>query len=178
MSDASLTRKKNSHLFLVGFMRSGKSTVAALLAARTGRPCVELDEEIEKRTGRSIVELFSRDGEDKFRQIEKEALARLEQTPPSIVATGGGAFLDVANRQCMRMLGLTVWLDVPLEDARRRAGDGAGRPLWRDDDPVDFRAFFEHRRATYALADCRVLTSQKPPETLANEIFDRFERFF
>ncbi len=174
----SLIRTKHGHLFLVGFMGSGKSTVAALLAARTGRPHVELDEEIEKRTGRSIVELFSSDGEGRFRQIEEETLAGLEQAPPSIVATGGGAFLGVANRQRMRVLGLTVWLDVLLEDARRRVGDGSGRPMWRDDDPIAFRAFFEHRRATYALADCRVLTSQKPPETLANEIFDRFERFF
>jgi len=172
-----LTRTKDGHLFLVGFMGSGKSTVAALLAARTGRPCVELDEEIEKRTGRSIADLFSRDGEEKFRQIEARALAGLEQAPPSIVATGGGAFLEVANRQRMRALGRTVWLDVPLEDARCRVGGGSGRPMWRDGDPVAFRAFFERRRATYALADRRVPT-RKTPETVADEIFDCFERFF
>jgi len=159
-------------------MGSGKSAVAAPLAAQTGRPYVELDEEIEKRAGRSIVELFSADGENGFRQIEKEALARLAQAPPSIVATGGGVVLDVANRQCMNRLGVTVWLDVPLADARRRAGDGKGRPLWRDDDPIAFRAFFERRRATYALADYRVFTSEKPPKTVVNEIVDRFERFF
>lgn len=159
-------------------MGSGKSTVGALLAARCGRPFVELDREIEKCTGRSIVDLFSKDGEEGFRQVEEEALARLEQTPPSIVATGGGAFLIAANRQRMRALGATVWLDVPLEEARRRVGDESGRPLWRDDDPIAFRALFERRRAAYALADCRILTSQKPPKTVTNEVFDRFERFF
>lgn len=172
-----MTRTRDGHLFLVGFMGSGKSTVAALLAARTGRPCVELDEEIEKRTGRSIADLFSRDGEEKFRQIEARTLAGLAQAPPSIVATGGGAFLEVANRQRMRALGRTVWLDVPLEDARRRVGAGSGRPLWRDDDPVAFRAFFERRRATYALADRRVST-RKTPKMVVDEIFDCFERFF
>ena len=173
-----MTRTKNSHVFLVGFMGSGKSTVAALLAARTGRPHVELDEEIQKRTGRSIVELFSSDGEARFRQIEEKTLAGLEQAPPSIVATGGGVFLEVANRQRMRALGVTVWLDVRLEDARRRVGDGRGRPMWWDDDPVAFRTFFERRRATYALADRRVITYQKTPEMVEKEIFDRFERFF
>ncbi len=169
---------RNSHLFLVGFMGSGKSTVAALLAARTGRPCVELDAEIEARAGRSIADLFSGAGEERFRELEGAALARLEHAQPSIVATGGGTFLAVVCRQRMRELGRTAWLDVSLEQARRRVGDGAGRPLWREDDPVAFRALFDRRRASYALADYRFPTTEKPPETVAIDVFDRFEGIF
>jgi len=97
---------------------------------------------------------------------------------PSIVATGGGTFLAVVCRQRMRELGRTAWLDVSLEQARRRVGDGAGRPLWREDDPVAFRALFDRRRASYALADYRFPTTEKPPETVAIDVFDRFEGIF
>jgi shikimate kinase len=169
---------RDNHLFLVGFMGSGKSTVGALLAARTGRPCVELDAVIEKRARRSVAELFSEAGEEKFRELEGQALASLDQVPPSIVATGGGTFLAVANRQRMRRSGRTAWLDVSLDQARRRIGDGAGRPLWQDDDPVAFRALFDRRRACYALANYRFLTTEKPPETVAIDVFDCFEGIF
>ena len=169
---------RNSHLFLVGFMGSGKSTVAALVAARSGRPCVELDAMIEARAGRSISELFAKDGEKRFRELEAEALASLDQAPPSIVATGGGAFVSAVNRQRMRRSGVTAWLDVSLEQARRRVGREEGRPLWREADPVVFRAFFERRRACYALADYRFSTRKKPPKTVAIEVFDRFEGIF
>ena len=169
---------KNGHLFLVGFMGSGKSTVAALVAARTGRPCVELDAAIEQRAGRSISELFSVDGEERFRELESEELACLDRLAPSIVATGGGTYLSAANRRRMRRSGVTVWLDVPLEETRRRIGDGEGRPLWRQADPVAFRAFFERRRACYALADYRFLTREKTPRTVAIDVFKRFEGIF
>jgi shikimate kinase len=169
---------KDNHLFLVGFMGSGKSTVAALLAGRTGRPWVELDALIEEGAGQSIGELFAESGEEEFRKLEGLALATLNQAPPSIVATGGGTFLAVANRQRMRRSGKTAWLDVSLEQALLRVGDGAGRPLWQDDDPVAFRALFDRRRACYALADYRFSTTEKPPETVAIDVFDCFEGIF
>lgn len=168
----------HGHLFLVGFMAAGKSTVAALLAARTGRPFVELDSVVEERAGRSIADIFAEQGERRFREYEAEALAGLDGAPPSIVATGGGAFLAAANRRLMGRLGRTVWLDVSLRETRLRVGGGEGRPLWQDDDPVCFRAFFERRRACYALADYRFLTTQKPPEIVAIDVFERFEGFF
>lgn len=168
----------NNHLFLIGFMGSGKSTVAALLAKRSGRPCVELDARIEQRAGRSIAELFSSTGEEEFRQLESETLADLEIEPPSIVATGGGAFLAFANRQRMRALGVTVWLDASLEESRHRVGSAADRPLWQDEDPIAFRALFEARRAAYALADCRISTREKPPDTVAIQVLDCFEGNF
>jgi len=169
---------RNGHLFLVGFMGSGKSTVAALLASRTGRPCVETDAAIEERTGRSITDLFSELGEERFRELEAQALSRLDQAQPSIVATGGGVFLAHRNRQRMRGSGVTVWLDVLLEEARRRVGGEGGRPLWQDDDRIAFRALFDRRRACYALADYRIITTKKPPETVAIKVFDRFEGIF
>ena len=159
-------------------MGCGKSTIAALVAARAGWPRVELDAAIEERAGCSIGDLFSSGKEREFRRIEEETLKHLDRAPSSIVATGGGAFRAVVNRRRMRRMGRTAWLDVSLAEARRRVGDGEGRPLWLDDDPVAFRALFDRRRACYALADYRFLTTQKPPKTVAIEVFDCFEGIF
>ena len=177
-SDVALAGIENRHLFLVGFMGCGKSTVAPLVAARAGRPCIELDDVVERRAGGSIVDLFSSGRERDFRRFETESLEGLEGQPGSIVATGGGAFQAVANRQLMRRIGLTVWLDVSLEEARRRLGDGSGRPLWQTEDPVAFRALFERRRACYALAEYRFSTTEKPPKSVAIDVIDCFRGIF
>lgn len=168
----------DAQLFLVGFMGSGKSTVALQLAKRSGRPCVDLDAEIETRSGSSIAELFSAGSEARFRRIESEVLREVAGAGRCIVATGGGTYVAAANRRTMRRSGVTVWLDVPLGEALARTPGGTGRPLWQDRDPIAFRAFFERRRTIYALADLRVPASQKTPETVAIDVFERFERFF
>jgi shikimate kinase len=173
-----LAGNDNRHLFLVGFMGCGKSTVAPLVAARMERPCIELDDVIEGLAGCSIADLFATGREQDFRRLEAESLERLDGKPGSIVATGGGAFLAFANRQQMRRIGETAWLDVSLEEARRRVGDGGGRPLWQKDDRVAFRALFERRRACYALAGYRFLTTKKPPKIVAIDVFDCFDGIF
>ena len=165
------------HLFLVGFMGAGKSTVAALIADRAGHELLDVDARIEERTGRSIVAWLSAETEAEFRACETDVLSELGKTR-KVVAVGGGAFVSARNRALMRRDGVTVWLDAPLAELKERTHEGAGRPLWRDEDPIRFRAFFERRRALYALADIRVDTSQKSPENVSVEVYERFDGFF
>lgn len=172
-----MTDRDHAGLFLVGFMGSGKSTVAALIATRSARRLIDLDARIVSSAGQSIAALLGGEGEEEFRRIERAVLQEI-RTDGAVVATGGGTFLQADNRAWMRRFGVSVWLDVCLGEARGRTAGGSGRPLWRDDDPIGFRALFERRRAVYALADLRVLTSQKTPENVAIEVFERFERFF
>ena len=143
-------------IFLVGFMGSGKTEVGTRLAARLGWDFADTDRWVETRAGRSVERIFAQWGEGRFREWEAEALAVLAPRRRVVIATGGGLFTCHAHRATIRAHGVSVWLDVPLEGVRRRIGESAGRPLWRSDDAVALRAFFDRRRATYALADLRV----------------------
>jgi shikimate kinase len=155
-------------VFLVGFMACGKSTVGSLLAERLSWEAVDTDGLVEQRAGRPVEQIFRDWGEGRFRELEWEVLQSLEGRDRTVVATGGGAFLGVVQRRWMRRQGRTVWLDVPLEECLRRGGPGGSRPLWGSEDPVAFRAFFDKRRAAYALADLRVgwEVGQRPDEVV------------
>jgi shikimate kinase len=165
-------------IFLVGFMGSGKSTVARRLAARLGWESVDTDELVERGAGRTIESIFAEAGEGRFRRLEQEALETLDGRPRAVVATGGGLFLGTAQRSWMKRRGATVWLDAPLELCRARIGSRAGRPLWRTEDPVALRALYERRRAAYALADVRVEGGTASPEEIVGAILLRLTRAF
>lgn len=159
-------------IYLVGFMGSGKSTIGRLLADRLGWDFVDLDEEIEAEQHMTIAEIFDQQGEERFRQIEREALRRrvrgIQCGQPTVVALGGGAFAQEDNYVLLEDNGVTVWLDCPLETARRRAQQDPKRPLARD--PVKFEQLYEARRASYARADFRIEITSDDPEAVVEAI--------
>jgi shikimate kinase len=167
-----LRLKRTPGLYLVGFMGSGKSTVGRLLAARLGWEFVDLDAEIEATAGVTIAHLFDTSGEAEFRRIEHDALRRhvqqVECGEPAVIALGGGAFVQPRNFDLCVNNGISVWLDVPLETARRRVGDNADRPLARD--PQRFADLFAARREAYAKADFRIPIESDDPAQAADAI--------
>ena len=134
-------------------MGAGKSATGRRLAERLGRPFVDLDAEVERRTGRTIPDLFG-EGEAAFRSVEEGiALEVLERADPHVVALGGGAVLSEATRSALARRAFTVVLDVDVETAWHRVQD-AGRPLARDE--LSFRELYEEREPVYAaVADAR-----------------------
>ena len=137
-------------LALVGFMGAGKSTLGRQLAERIGRPFVDVDELVEAEYGGTVSELFAREGEERFREVEEEwALAMLEAPERGVVALGGGAIESERTRERLRELATTVWLDVPVDEAWRRAA-GTARPLAQDE--AEFRARYDRRRPLYEAA--------------------------
>lgn len=159
-----------SNLFLIGFMGAGKSAVGSVLASRLGWDLADTDRMIVDGEGRSIDRIFAESGEGYFRRVEWEALESLAGRTRSVVATGGGLFLGAAQRRWIRRHGRSVWLDAAFDAVLRRVGQGPGRPRWKSGNSVDFRAFFEKRRAAYALADWRVDASPDDPERIAEAI--------
>ena len=118
------------HLLLVGMMGAGKSTVAHLVAARLGRPHVDIDAEVERAVGASVAEIFSSRGEAAFREEESRVLgAVLAGDVPAVISVGGGAVLDPVLRVAMRDGGTVVWLRARPETLAGRVGGNADRPL-------------------------------------------------
>jgi shikimate kinase len=143
-------------IFLTGFMGAGKTSVGRQLAARLGWPFVDLDEEIERRAGETVREIFEHAGEYRFREIEARVLAETMGRDPLVVATGGGTLTFPRNLAAARAAGLVVWLNPEFATLTRRVG-GRGkedRPLFRDEATV--LALYRERLPAYALADVKV----------------------
>jgi shikimate kinase len=155
-------------IFLVGFMGAGKTTVGQALAEAMGWQFADLDPLIEKREGQTVREIFETRGEPEFRRLEREAIAACREVSKAVIALGGGAYIAEENRLLLREIGVTVWLDCPLEICLRRIGGDAARPLLRSTE--EMRELFEHRRPAYGLADLTIETGDRPPKELAVEI--------
>ncbi len=159
-------------ILLVGFMGAGKSSVGALLARELGWNFIDLDAFLEHRSGQSIAAIFSALGEQRFRQLESEALDQVlaNDTKRQVIALGGGTYAQAENRDRIARSGaLVVSLDVELEEARRRVRRCAGeRPLAANREA--FAKLYEERRPVYQLAHFRMDTSHKPITSIAKEL--------
>jgi shikimate kinase len=167
-----LKLKRTPGLYLIGFMGSGKSAVGRLLADELGWSFADIDEDIEKAQGISIAEIFDTRGEPEFRGMEQEALRKrvreIECGRPMVLALGGGAFVDPANRKLLEERGVTVWLDCPFPRINARVKDQAHRPLARD--PEKFQQLFDDRRDVYSQAEHRIEADTDDPAAIVVEI--------
>lgn len=118
-----------SHVYLIGFMGSGKSSVGRRLARRLGMPFVDLDQRIEQDAHTSISQIFTSGGEELFRSLETQALDALAEKPPSVVACGGGVVVTDHNRIELKRTGTVVYLKVNAAEALARIADKSTRPL-------------------------------------------------
>ncbi|CUU36810.1 MAG: 3-dehydroquinate synthase [Armatimonadetes bacterium] len=159
------------HLFLVGNMGAGKSTVGALLARRLGRPFFDLDLVVEQTTHKTIPQIFAEEGEARFREMEAHLLKQLAAHPtPSVIACGGGAILSEANRQVMRQHGWIVYLKASVETLLSRIPDATTRPLLQPDPAEKLQAIAAQREALYQQADWILPTDGKTPEQVVEPL--------
>ena len=164
------------HLVLVGMMGSGKSTVGMRCAEGLARPLVDTDEIVESIAGASIAEVFTRDGEAAFRDLERSAVADACAAPvPSVIAVGGGAVLDPENRTRLRAAGLVVWLQASPAKLALRVGDASTRPLLRHDSAATLERLDTLRRPAYEAAAHEVVdTSGLSIGAVADAVLEKF----
>jgi len=153
-------------LVLVGLMGVGKSSVGKRLAQRLGLPFRDADSEIETAAGRSIAEIFERDGEAAFRAGERKVIARLLGDPIHVLATGGGAFMNDETRKLIGERGLSIWLKAELDELVKRVGRRNSRPLLQQGEPRQIlERLMAERYPTYAEADLAVSSAGSAEET-------------
>ena len=162
---------------LVGLPGSGKSTVGRQLARRLDLPFTDSDHVIEQRTGCSIRDFFSREGEAAFRDVEEAVIRDLTQGPAGVIATGGGTVLRPANRQRLRQAGSVIYLRSTPEEVFRRVRHDAKRPLLQVDDPMQrLRDLYDQRDPLYRETAHFIIETGRPSVSrLVNMILMQLE---
>ena len=170
-----------ANIILVGFMATGKSHVGRIVARMTNRRMTDLDEEIVRRAGKPIHQIFSEDGEIIFRHMERHAALTLCEGGGKVIAAGGGAFAQELTRQVLLENGIVFCLTAEPATIHYRITRGspnaAVRPMLGDGDPlVRIRELLDERAAAYAQAHHAVPTDDRTPEQVADEVLRIFEK--
>lgn len=170
LRERQVIRLKN--IFLIGFMGTGKSTIAKALSEKLGIPQIEMDERIEQEQDMPITEIFAKYGEEHFRDIETDLLRRLQEQDGVVVSCGGGAVLREVNRDIMKKSGCIVLLTAKPETILERVKDSTNRPILNGNMNVEYIAeLMERRRACYeAAADVVVATDGKSCGEICGEV--------
>ena len=165
-----------THLYLIGNMGSGKTTVGRLVAQRLQLPFYDLDRQIEQATGQTIANLFAQQGEQAFRELECKMLTQTIFVPRSVIATGGGVVLNERNRRLMRHRGWVIYLRASPETLWQRLQHTTDRPLLRTESPYEtLQAIAQQREPLYQEADWVIDTDALCPEEVADAIVRAFK---
>jgi len=142
---------------LVGLMGAGKSCVGRRLAESLGLPFIDSDSEVEEAAGCEVRDIFKVYGEPAFRDCERRVIQRLLQGSPSVIATGGGAFMDPDTRDEVKAHAISVWLRADPEVLHQRTKRSKARPLLNNDEPLDtLKSLAAMRYPVYAEADITI----------------------
>jgi len=124
-----MAEEKSHRIYLTGFMGSGKSTIAPILANTLGYTSVDIDREIEKSAGKTVREIFESFGEEYFREIERKVLQELSHREECVISLGGGTIISDVNLNIVKSTGVLVYLKVSEEQLFHRLKHKTDRPM-------------------------------------------------
>ena len=161
-------------IVLVGMMGAGKSTIGRRLSARLKLPFLDADAEIEAaHAGMTIPEIFAAHGEPYFRDGEARVIARLLDSGPAVIATGGGAFMREETRGRIRSKAVSLWLKADADIIMKRVKRRADRPLLQTADPAaTVGRLISEREPVYQHADLTIWSRDVPHEKIVDECID------
>lgn len=158
-----IVRRINRPVVLVGMMGVGKSSIGRKLAALMHLPFVDADDEIEAAAQMSIAEIFASYDEAYFRDGERRVIARLMDGERKVIATGGGAFVNVQTRELILARAIAVWLDCDIDTLVERVGRRDDRPLLKSGDPREILSRLQaERQSAYASAPIHITSGNGP----------------
>ncbi|MBN2508295.1 MAG: shikimate kinase [Verrucomicrobia bacterium] len=165
------------NLVLSGFMGAGKTSVGRILARLLDYRFVDTDALIEKRAGRSVAEVFARDGEDAFRELERQVVADLAQSRRTVIATGGGMTANQENLDSLKQHALVVCLWVTPESIWQRVKNNTDRPLLHADNPREkINQLLAAREPFYKQADVLVHAEQRSAWEVARQVMHAYQQ--
>ena len=162
-------KRQLANVTLIGMPGSGKSTIGKLLAERLGKTLVDVDAEVERRTGHNIPDIFAAEGEEAFRRYESEALAAVSKQNGQVIACGGGIVKNPANLHALRQNGPVLWVRRPVD----RLAMG-GRPLSKG--RAALREMEEQRTPLYEAASDAAVENDTTPAAAAEAALAAFEQ--
>jgi len=165
------------HVVLVGLPGSGKTTTGRLTAATLGAPFVDVDDEIVRKAGMDVPEVFEREGESGFRAHEAAAMEAALAGPAAVIAPGGGWAAAPGRLEGLRGRAYSIYLKTDAATAAQRTVTETGRPLVSSVDPVgSLHTLLERREGFYRRADATVVTDGKTPAEVSGQVAELARR--
>jgi len=164
------------NLALIGFMGTGKTSVGRLVADQLGFEFLDTDELIQVRTGRTIADIFAKEGEPAFRQLERQVVQELSTREKTVIATGGGLPTNAENLAALKSFALVICLWASAEKIWERVRNQSHRPLLHDADPQKkIRDLLAVRKPFYHQADVLINTDLRSVREAAQQIALQFK---
>ena len=158
-------------IVLIGLMGAGKSAIGRKLAGQLGLPFIDADHEIETAASMSVADIFETYGEPEFRRLEASVMVRLLTGGRSVLATGGGAFMNADTRNAIAASAVSVWLSADIDMLMARVVRKATRPLLKTPDPrAVMQRLMDERYPVYATADITVSSRDISKEEMAGTV--------
>jgi len=166
------------NLVLVGMMGVGKTTLGKIVSKMTDLKFIDTDANIEKNCLMKISEIFKRKGEKFFRLQEKKEVLKLLKESNSVIALGGGAFIDKTVRDNILKNAISIWLDTNLKDLNKRTKWNNKRPLLnKENNQKEINKLYENRKGIYKLANYRINCDNLSKKNIAKKIITLYEKY-
>ncbi len=171
-------KKFKGSFYISGFMATGKSAIGRMLANKLELPFEDLDNVIEQKSGKTIPEIFEHDGEAHFRELEWKYLLELTREFKGVVSLGGGALHNQRVVDHLKVHGLLIYIDTPLDVIVERVRRNPKRPISKDEQgeikseetlKIELEALYSTRIEFYKQAEVKVITSGKEPKELVTD---------
>ena len=167
----------NKNIVLIGMMGAGKSTIGYLLSKKLGFKFIDVDRAIEKKTGEKITNIFKLKGEEYFREIEEKITLKILKSEKSVVALGGGSFLNSNIRKEALSKSITVWLDWNNSTILKRIYKSKKRPVTFGASNLEISQMISNRSKIYSLSKFKINCEKISKNMIVKKIVTLYEKF-